>query len=178
MYHPSQVPRNSPPAEGCPQGGVVNNPVQILTTINQTGIVKNLVVNLPGNPALKKLAKEKRKAGILSEVLFWQQVHKGKFHKIDFDRQRVIGNYIVDFYVKSLGLVVEIDGASHTGKEIYDTQRTAFLEDLGLRVYHISDFDVKKNLAKVMLQLEVYIVEQFGLKTAPVSNHPSKGMEF
>ncbi|MBP1163359.1 very-short-patch-repair endonuclease [Chryseobacterium sp. PvR013] len=41
-----------------------------------------------------------------------------KFHTIDFDRQRIIGNYIVDFYVKTLGLIIEIDGSSHDEKEL------------------------------------------------------------
>jgi len=54
------------------------------------------------------------------------------FHRIDFDRQRVIGNFIVDFYVKALGLVIEIDGSSHIGKEDYDKQRQNYLESLGL----------------------------------------------
>lgn len=45
------------------------------------------------------------------------------FWKIDFDRQRIIGNYIVDFYVKTLGLVIEIDGSSHENKEEYDQKR-------------------------------------------------------
>ncbi|MDO9276165.1 MAG: DUF559 domain-containing protein, partial [Lutibacter sp.] len=101
---------NSPPLEGCPQGGVVNH--EITATINNIPIIRNFVENLPYNPALSRLTKGKRKKRILSEVLFWLQVHKGKFHKIDFDRQRIIGNYIVDFYVKTLGLVIEIDGNS------------------------------------------------------------------
>ena len=46
-------------------------------------------------------------------MLFWQQVHKGKFHGINFNRQKIIGNYIVDFYVPSLSLVIEIEGWSH-----------------------------------------------------------------
>lgn len=47
-----------------------------------------------------------------------EKVHKGHFYKIDFDRHPVIGNYIVDFYVKKLGLVVEIDGSSHDDKKL------------------------------------------------------------
>jgi very-short-patch-repair endonuclease len=74
--------------------------LETLTTINNTPITKNFIENLPYNPKLKQLARDKRKAGILSEVLFWQQVHQRKFHQLDFDRQRIIGNYIVDFYVK------------------------------------------------------------------------------
>ncbi len=141
------TPQHSPPVEGCLKDGVVNK--EILTTINNHPIYRNFVKNLPYNPKLKPLLKVKRKAGILSEVLFWQQVHKGKFHNIDFDRQRIIGNYIVDFYVKALGLVVEIDGSSHNNKKDYDAQRQLFLENLGLKVYRITDTDMKKKCRSI-----------------------------
>ena len=42
-------------------------------------IYKNKIIDLPYNPKLKERARELRKAGNLSEVLFWQQVHKKKF---------------------------------------------------------------------------------------------------
>lgn len=158
---------DSPPLEGCPQGGVAStsHPYHIiLTTINNTPIIRNFVENLPYNPALNRLTKGKRKEGILSEVLFWQQVHKRKFYKIDFDRQRIIGHYIVDFYVKTLGLVVENDGSSHDDKVEYDTKRQTYLENLGLKVFIIQDIDVKKNLSFVMIELEKYIVEEYGEK--------------
>ena len=61
-----------------------------LTHINKILIERNFVENLPHNPSLKLLAKGKRQTGILSELLFWQKVHRGIFHKIDFDRQRII----------------------------------------------------------------------------------------
>lgn len=108
------------------------------------------------------MAKDKRKAGILSEVLFCQQVLKGHFHNIDFDRQRIIGSFIVDFYVKTLGLVVEIDGISHDDKIEYDAKRQEYLESLGLRVYRISDADVKNILGDVMSKLEFYIIQEYG----------------
>jgi very-short-patch-repair endonuclease len=166
--------KNSPPPEGCPQGGVVLH--EITATINNIPIIRNFVENLPFNPALSRLTKGKRKEGILSEVLFWQQVHKRKFHKIDFDRQRIIGNYIVDFYVKTLGLVVEIDGNSHDNKAEYDAKRQLYLENLGLKVYRIQDIDVKKNLSIVMLKLEKYIVEEYGEKPPrPADTPPEEG---
>ncbi|MBK9633935.1 MAG: DUF559 domain-containing protein [Bacteroidetes bacterium] len=118
--------------------------------------------NLPYNPKLKQLVKDKRKAGILSEVLFWVQVHKGKFHKIDFDRQRIIGNYIVDFYVKTLGLIVEIDGNSHDYKQDYDAERQLYFENLGLKVFRCTDDDVKKNIDSVLMALEDYIIDEYG----------------
>ena len=136
--------------------------MEYITKINNIPIKRNYIENLPHNPALKKLARDKRKAGILSEVLFWMQVHKGHFHQIDFDRQRIIGNYIVDFYVKTIGLVIEIDGSSHIDKVEYDAIRQEFLENLGLRVYRISDIDVKNHIEIVMNSLEQYIIKEYG----------------
>lgn len=134
---------------------------RILTHINGVIIYRNFVENLPYNPLLVALTKKKRKAGILSEVLFWQQVRNHNFHRIDFDRQRIIGNYIVDFYVKTLGLVVEIDGFSHGTKQEYDAARTVYLEKLGLKVFRIIDWDVKQNLAVAMKDLEDFIIANY-----------------
>ncbi len=108
---------------------------------------------LPFNPELKERAKELRKAGNLSEVLFWQQVKNKKFKSLDFDRQKIIGNYIVDFYCANCNLVIEIDGESHNEKAEYDAKRDSYLESLGLTVIHIPDIDVKKNLNGVMEML-------------------------
>jgi very-short-patch-repair endonuclease len=158
-----KTPHNSPHPEGYPQEGVENKDDRVIqATINSIPIYRNFVENLPYNPNLKHLVKDKRKAGILGEVLFWMQVHKRVFHNIDFDRQRIIGNYIVDFYVKSLGLVVEIDGSSHDDKVEYDRIREEFLDSLGLRVYRIRDSDVKTNLGQVMRELKEYIVKEYG----------------
>jgi len=109
--------------------------------------------SLPYNPKLKERARKLRKAGYLVEVLFWQRVHKGKFKGFDFDRQKIIGNYIVDFYCGNCQVVVEIDGSSHIGKEAYDQRRDAYLEALGLTVIHISAKAVLHNLDLVMEDL-------------------------
>ena len=90
------------------------------------------------------------------------QVHKNHFYKIDFDRQRIIGNYIVDFYVKKLGLVVEIDGVSHEGKEKYDAERERYLKSLGLKIFRIPVVDVLQKMSKAMTDLENFIIENYG----------------
>ncbi len=105
---------------------------------------------LPYNPALKQRARELRKAGNLSEVLFWNAVKNKQLNGQDFDRQRVIGNYIVDFYCHECALVVEIDGSSHDDKQAYDQIRDEYLEALGLKVLHVQDVDVKQSLAGVV----------------------------
>ncbi len=136
-------------------------PQEIPIIINNTKIKRNVIANLPYNAALKNRARALRKAGNLSEVIFWKQVRAGEFHSIDVDRQRVIGNYIVDFYIKSLGLVVEIDGESHNDKDEYDEKRERFLISLGLNVFKISTFQIHYDLDNVMKNLENYIIENY-----------------
>lgn len=143
---------------------------ETVTQINGVPIRRNFVENLPYNPHLKVLLKDKRKAGILSEVLFWKKVRAKTFHAIDFDRQRIIGNYIVDFYVKTLGLVIEIDGSGYDLEQEYDDARQNYLESLGLVVFRTTDFEVRNNLSLVMKDLEDFIVQQYG--TTPSSQIP------
>lgn len=174
--HPSKggefQQRYSPPSEGCaPKAdGVVfssatsevaNNATLPHFTIKNIKIYHNTITTLPYNPKLKDRAKALRYAENLSEVLFWMQVHKGQFYKIDFDRQRIIGNYIVDFYVKKLGLIIEIDGASHEGKEKYDAEREKYLKSLKLKIFRIPVVDVLQNMSKAMTDLEKFIVENY-----------------
>jgi very-short-patch-repair endonuclease len=84
-----------------------------------------------------------------------------------------VTNYIVDFYVKTLGLLVEIDGISHENKIEYDATRQMFLESLGLKVFRVTDGDVKFRILDVMEALESYIVSEFA-----VNNHPSFGSHY
>ncbi len=98
--------------------------------------------SLPYNSKLKERAQKLRKAGNLPEVLFWNRVKNGQFRGLDFDRQKIIGNYIVDFYCSQGQLVIEIDGSSHDDKVDYDKKRDAYLESLGLTVLHFSVDDV------------------------------------
>jgi very-short-patch-repair endonuclease len=110
-------------------------------------------MNLPYNPNLKERAKKLRQAGNLSEVLFWNQVKNKQFKGFDFDRQKIVGNYIVDFYCSNCNVVIEIDGSSHDNKQEYDKARDSFLQSLGLTVIHIPVIDVMKNMGGVMEML-------------------------
>ncbi len=113
------------------------------------------------NRELSSYARKNRKSGNMAEIAFWLQIHKKSFHGLDFDRQKIIGNYIVDFYVKRLGLVVEIDGGSHNEKEDYDARRDEFLEGLGLKVFHTTDYDVLQHVDLVLEDLRDFIVNHY-----------------
>ena len=130
---------------------------EILTYINQIPIYRNFIKNLPYNPDLKTRSINLRKAGNFPEVVFWKQVRSASFHNLDFDRQRIIGNYIVDFYIKTSGLIIEIDGSSHNDKDNYDERRETFLKSFGLEMYRISSLRVLHDLDNVMKKLEVFI---------------------
>jgi len=110
------------------------------------------------NESLKSRARELRKNSTLSEVLLWKSLKNKKAMGYDFDRQKVIGNYIVDFYCSKLKLVIEIDGSSHDGKYEYDLKRHKYLESLGLTVIHISDQDIKQKKNDVLNMLETLII--------------------
>ena len=68
-----------------------------------------------------------------------------------FTRQKIIGNYIVDFYCASAKLVIELDVSGHYTKEgiEYDKQRTAFLEEYGLQVLRIPNTEINKNFRNI-----------------------------
>ena len=104
---------------------------------------------IPKNKLLISRTKNLRKAGNLSEVLFWQTFKDKNKLGFDIDRQVIIGSYIVDFFVPELGLVFEIDGSSHNDRLEYNAERDAFKKDLDLQVVRILDIDVKKNIAGV-----------------------------
>lgn len=101
------------------------------------------------NNNLNSFARANRRAGNLAEALLWNEL---KQHKLgyDFTKQKPIGNYIVDFYCKELKLVIEVDGWTHDNKVEYDNARDQYLGSLGMRVLHICDRDVKRNINGVI----------------------------
>ena len=68
-------------------------------------------------------------------------------HPVKFNRQKVLGKYIADFYSASAKLVIELDGSGHYTEEgeAYDKERTAFLEEYGLTVIRISNLEIQRN---------------------------------
>jgi very-short-patch-repair endonuclease len=110
---------------------------------------------------LKELTRKLRQNMTLGEVLLWQHWKQKQMRGYDFDRQRPIDRYIVDFYCKDLKLAIEIDGSSHDGEEakVNDEIRQERLESLGVRFLRFNDVDVKRNMEMVMNSIELWIEE-------------------
>ena len=75
----------------------------------------------------------------------------------DFDRQRPIGNYIVDFFCKELSLAIEIDGDTHIYRYDYDDERQEALEKIGVHFLRFDDIEVKKDMFNVLRVIEDWI---------------------
>ena len=95
-------------------------------------------------------------------------------YSVRFQRQKAIGNYIVDFYCAKARLVIELDGGGHyTAKQLEkDEFRTKELVDMNLTVLRICNLDIDRNFNGVceFIDLEVKkSLPQSALLTAPSS---------
>ncbi len=114
------------------------------------------------NSKLKERARYLRNNSTLSEVLLWRHLKGKQMLGFDFDRQKPIDNYIVDFFCNELMLAIEIDGDSHDSKVEYDKNRQTKLESLGLHFLRFSDLDVKSNMEGVISTIENWILGNKG----------------
>ena len=135
-------------------------------------VLKNKMKNkvyIPVNPKLDKFAKELRKNMTYEEKTIWYNY----LNKIQprFHRQKIIGNYIVDFYCPKLKIVIEIDGIQHYEEDNakYDLKRTEFLENLGLTVIRFDNSDIKKDYYSVLYYITTHCeskAKQLGIKVS------------
>ena len=95
------------------------------------------------------LAKELRKNMTPWERKLWYEFLRS--YPVRFQRQKTIGNYIVDFYCAKAQLVVELDGGGHYTPEQMkaDADRTSDLESMKLRVIRICNLDIDRNFRGV-----------------------------
>ena len=68
-----------------------------------------------------------------------------------FNRQKIIGNYIVDFFCFQANLIVELDGSQHFEEEalIYDKQRTEYFTSLGMEMLRVPNNEIWENFSGV-----------------------------
>ena len=87
-----------------------------------------------------------------AERLLWSKLRRKQLKGLQTYRQRIIGNYIVDFYCPGSKLIIEVDDGQHyadkgIGK---DKIRDEYMRDKGFRVLRFSDREVLKNLDGVI----------------------------
>ena len=91
--------------------------------------------------------------------MVWNYLKSKQMLGYDFDRQKPIDNYIVDFYCKDRQLAIEIDGESHYGNIERDKKKDKRLNKLGVTVLRFDDMEVRHQLDKVLEKIEQWIDE-------------------
>jgi very-short-patch-repair endonuclease len=78
-----------------------------------------------------------------------------------FNRQKPIGQFIVDFYCRRLKLVIEVDGGYHYEEEqiLVDKRRQMMIEDMGLHFIRFHDEEIRKDMPQVLEKIKEYIRE-------------------
>ena len=76
-------------------------------------------------------------------------------------RQKVIGNYIVDFYCASKKIVIEIDGSQHYEEKgkTEDSIRDNYFKNIGIKVLRYSNYEINTAFDSVCED----ILKNFGL---------------
>ena len=106
-------------------------------------------MSLPYKGKLIPFAKELRKNATRQENHLWYDFLRS--YPVRFQRQKTIGNFIVDFYCHAAKLVIELDGSQHYTEQgtAYDAERSQILSRYYLTVIRFSNLDIDKNFKGV-----------------------------
>jgi very-short-patch-repair endonuclease len=104
------------------------------------------------NTKLKRYSQELRKNMTDAERLLWSKLRGKQLKGLQIYRQRIIGNYIVDFYCPKSKLIIEVDGGQHYANEgiKQDKTRDRYIMNQSFKVLRFSDKEVFENLDGVM----------------------------
>ena len=107
---------------------------------------------LPYNIHLKLNSRTLRKTMTKPEIYLWSKLRMNQINNCRFYRQKIIGNYIVDFFCPKYNLVIEVDGGQHYSDTMLeaDKQRETALKNLGMKVLRFTNADVLTNLNEVV----------------------------
>ena len=106
------------------------------------------------NNDLLQIAKILRRNMTKQEKRLWYDFLQ--HYPVKIYKQRIIDNFIADFYCHQAKLIIEIDGAQHYTPEgrSYDEARTEILERYGLSVIRFSNSDIDNKFEGVCYTIE------------------------
>ena len=114
-------------------------------------------LNYKHNPKLTNVARMLRKNMTKEEKHLWYDFLRN--YPIRFLRQKVIDNYVVDFYCHDAKLIIELDGSQHYTSvgQYKDEIRTKKLEKHNLTVIRIPNSEIKRNFNNVCDYIDNWI---------------------
>lgn len=106
----------------------------------------------PHKKEFEVLRRELRKGRTLSEALLWREIKNQKLNGVQFHRQVLFCDYILDFFCDEHMLAIEIDGehSDNTKTPKIEVIRQKKLKALGITLLRFNDLDVTHNLEFVL----------------------------
>lgn len=100
---------------------------------------------------LKEFAKKNKQFATDAESHIWNYL-RGSQLGVKFNRQYIIGDYIVDFVCLDKKLIVEVDGGYHSEYEQIqkDEHRTDNLEKMGFSIIRFTNDNILYNIEDVL----------------------------
>ena len=115
----------------------------------------------PDDTILKKYAKTLRKQMTKEEKHLWYDYLKPyrQTFGVAFTRQKVFGNYILDFYCPKAKLAIELDGSQHYESDavFYDEKRTRYLTQHGIVVLRYTNRDIHARFKEICDDIDSHI---------------------
>lgn len=109
---------------------------------------------LPRNKDLRLRSRKLREVSTPQENHLWYDFLRN--YPLRFNRQRIIGQYIVDFYCARARLAIELDGSQHYEARAieYDAIRTQYLSALDIEVLRFTNQEIDRCFAAVCTQID------------------------
>ena len=111
------------------------------------------------NKSLKKHARKLRNNPTDAEAMLWKHLRHKQISGTQFNRQKPILNYIVDFYCAKAKLIIELDGSQHTEAEnqLKDQKRDMALNGLGYTVMRFNNRQVLTETDSVLSVIYAFV---------------------
>ena len=111
------------------------------------------------NPKLTSNAKTLRKNMTKEERRLWYDFLRS--YPVRFLRQKVVDDFVVDFYCHEARLIIELDGSGHYEPKalLRDKIRTEKIESRNLKVVRIPNNEVNNNFSGVCEYIDFLVLK-------------------
>ena len=92
-----------------------------------------------------------------AERKLWSHLRDRQLLGAKFRRQLALGPFVVDFCCLEIGLIIELDGGQHVGRQGEDSKRSEELEARGFCMLRFWDDDVLRDTDVVLERIHATI---------------------
>jgi very-short-patch-repair endonuclease len=124
-------------------------------------------------PKLKQPSRLLRNNQTDAEELLWKHLRRKQMCGLQFNRQKPLLNFIVNFYCSKAKLVIEIDGAQHFEEKhaLQDNKRDLALQEIGLQVIRFDNRQILLETDNILEKIHSIVCE-----ISPNPSLPKRGI--